>query len=132
MSKIIQGIIAQQLQDKRLFYPFIADLTAKEKAILSMRSDPDTTLEQIGERFKITRERVRQIEKKANDKLDYQRQIIETLAGEIEKSVFTEEEIEVVFSDYLKKKGIAKDIADIKVFWLDFNKLLWQQKNKNQ
>jgi DNA-directed RNA polymerase sigma subunit (sigma70/sigma32) len=128
MNKTIKEVIIKQLQEKRLIYPFVADLMVRERAILEMRKDPKNTLDGIGEKFGITRERVRQIEKKAKDKLDYQAQIIEILATEIGKNVFTEEEVEQVFSEYLKKKGIAKDVAGIKVFWADFSKILWKIK----
>ena len=50
----------------------LAELTPREERILRMRFGigmPDHTLEQVGQTFGVTRERIRQIEAKALEKL---------------------------------------------------------------
>jgi RNA polymerase sigma factor (sigma-70 family) len=51
----------------------LAELTQREREILAMRfgfdEDEEMTLEDIGQRFGLTRERVRQIQEKALTKL---------------------------------------------------------------
>jgi RNA polymerase primary sigma factor len=52
----------------------LAELTPREERILRMRFGigmPDHTLEQVGESFGVTRERIRQIEAKALQKLSH-------------------------------------------------------------
>lgn len=59
--------LAEQLQD------VLKTLTPREEKVLKMRfgigEDTDYTLEEVGERFNVTRERIRQIEAKALKKL---------------------------------------------------------------
>jgi len=139
MSNIIQNIIEQELRQKSLFYPFISGISPREKAILELRKGGKNkrTLQQIGDKFKLTRERVRQVESKAKTKLDYQAEIIQRLANKISEYVFTEKEIEIAFSNYLNEnppinKGSTAvvDYSGMKLFWMDFNKHLWQLKNR--
>ena len=58
---------------RRLVHEALAELTPREQDILCMRfgigSNADHTLEEIGKAFGVTRERIRQIEVKALDKL---------------------------------------------------------------
>jgi RNA polymerase primary sigma factor len=53
----------------------LSDLTEREREILRMRygfiDGSDHTLERIGDKFKLTRERIRQIEKEALTKLKH-------------------------------------------------------------
>ena len=134
MSKIIQNIIEQELRQKSLLYPFVSDITQREKAVLELRRQKKT-LQQVGDKFKITRERVRQIEKLAKSKLKYQEGITERLAQKISEVVFTEEEIEQAFSNYLnenppvdKDSTAIVDYSKMKLFWMDFNRWLWEGK----
>jgi RNA polymerase primary sigma factor len=58
---------------RRIVSEALADLTPREQRILRMRfgigSTADHTLEEIGKEFGVTRERIRQIEAKALEKL---------------------------------------------------------------
>jgi RNA polymerase primary sigma factor len=58
---------------QRIVSEALADLTPREQRILRMRfgigSTADHTLEEIGKEFGVTRERIRQIEAKALEKL---------------------------------------------------------------
>ena len=60
---------------QRMVGEALADLTPREQRVLRMRFGIDGatehTLEQIGEEFGVTRERIRQIEAKALEKLRY-------------------------------------------------------------
>ena len=134
MSKIIQNIIEQELRQKSLLYPFISGITQREKAVLELRKQKKT-LQEIGDKFKITRERVRQIETLAKSKLEYQAEIIERLAQRVGECVFTEVEIEQAFSNYLnenppvdKDSTAIVDYSKMKLFWMDFNRWLWEGK----
>ena len=135
MNNIIQNIIKQELQQKNLFYPFIAGLTKRERVILELRKQLKT-LQEIGEKFSITRERVRQVEAKANLKLETQAKIIQGLARKISEYVFTEDEIERAFSDYLNEnqQSVSKtstaviDYSRMKLQWMDFSRWLWEGK----
>ena len=127
MSRIIQQIIEQELRQKGLFYPFIADLTAREKAVLELRKS--RTFEQVGEKFGISRQRVQQVEKQAKAKIDFQREIVEKLACKIGEFVFEEGEVERAFIYYCGGDAYP----EAKLEWLKFNKLLWEnKKNANR
>ena len=139
MKNIIQSIIEQELQQKSLFFPFISDITQREKAILELRKQ-GKTLQEIGNKFnKLSRERVRQIEKKAKVKINFKAQIIERLAQKISRFVFTEDEIEVAFSNYLnesllidKESTAAIDYSKMKLLWMDFLRHLWKLKQRSE
>lgn len=66
-EEIMNVNLAEQLQD------VLKTLTPREEKVLKMRfgigEDTDYTLEEVGERFNVTRERIRQIEAKALKKL---------------------------------------------------------------
>jgi RNA polymerase primary sigma factor len=81
-------ILAELIEDNKIISPFLqagriflrkrlkeilTDLTLREQKILSMRFGLDDgiayTLEEVGEKFNVTRERIRQIEAKALDKI---------------------------------------------------------------
>jgi RNA polymerase sigma factor (sigma-70 family) len=52
----------------------LSSLSERERKIIRLRfgfDEPPLTLAQIGERMKLTRERIRQIEKQAKDRLRY-------------------------------------------------------------
>jgi RNA polymerase primary sigma factor len=82
------SVLAEFVEDDKTTSPFLqagrtflrerlkevlADLTLREQKILSMRFGLDDgmiyTLEEVGEKFNVTRERIRQIEAKALDKI---------------------------------------------------------------
>ena len=60
-------------EEKKNIKKFLTTLTPREKKILktrfNMESDKQKDLEQVGKDFNITRERIREIEKKAFKKL---------------------------------------------------------------
>jgi len=66
-QKVSQRILADQIRD------VLNDLTFKEKKILEMRNGIGDgiyrTLEEVGKEFGVTRERIRQIEAKAHEKI---------------------------------------------------------------
>jgi RNA polymerase primary sigma factor len=62
----IQGTLSREIQD------LLGQLPARDQQILRLRfglDDDPKTLEEIGEMLGLTRERVRQIEKRAKDQL---------------------------------------------------------------
>ena len=82
------SVLAEFIEDEKTLSPFsqasrtllkerlkeiLIDLTPRERKILSMRFGLDDsmtyTLEEVGEKFKVTRERIRQIEAKALNKI---------------------------------------------------------------
>jgi RNA polymerase primary sigma factor len=66
---VVQTTLGEKLQET------LAALSERERDILMLRhglvDDREYTLEEIGKRLGITRERVRQLENKANRKLRY-------------------------------------------------------------
>lgn len=137
MNNIIQNIIEQELRQKSLFYPFISDITQREKAVVELRKQ-GKTLEEIGKKFGLTRERVRQVENKAKVKTDFQIEIIQRLAQKISEYVFVEDEIEQAFFNYLQEEppidqsSTAKaDYSKMKLNWMDFSRHLWELKQRS-
>lgn len=64
--------LAIQAYDSDLLWKLVSELSPREQAVLKLRMGYETypmTLEEIGDKFGVTRERIRQIEKKALDKL---------------------------------------------------------------
>lgn len=61
----------EQKKVSSLLKPFIAKLKEKEKVIVNQRllAEEPTTLQEIGDRYRISRERVRQIEERVKDKI---------------------------------------------------------------
>jgi RNA polymerase primary sigma factor len=64
---LIRDNVEQQIRD------MVAGLEGKEREVISLRfgldGDDPRTLQEIGERLKLSRERVRQIESRAKEKL---------------------------------------------------------------
>jgi len=125
-ENIIINILKQELVDKNIIYPFIADLTNKEKLVLELRKQGITLLD-IGKRLKLTKERIRQIEEKANSKIDYQNKIVIHLAKKLSSVLFTEAEVEKAFLNYFS--GV--DYSEAKLNWTHFSKILWKEKNES-
>ena len=126
-NNIIQKIIEQKLADNSLIYPFIADLSNRDKAILTYRRQ-GKPLSFIGKKLGITRERVRQLEAKAERKLEYQKEIIAQVVIALKEYLFTENEIEAAFFEWQKSQPIGKT----KMHLVDFNKALWQLKQEKK
>ena len=126
-NNLIKTILERELEQKDLIFPFISGLSQREKAILSLR-EQGKALSEIGRKLKLTRERIRQIEAKANAKLEYQKEIIEKLAQCLGEYLFTEEEVEKAFFKFSvpNKWGYAT----IKLKWQDFSRQLWIKKSK--
>lgn len=64
--------LAIQAYDSDLLWKLVGQLSPREQTVLKLRMGYETypmTLEEIGDKFGVTRERIRQIEKKALDKL---------------------------------------------------------------
>jgi len=64
--------LAIQAYDSDLLWNLVGQLSPREQTVLKLRMGYETypmTLEEIGDKFGVTRERIRQIEKKALDKL---------------------------------------------------------------
>ena len=126
MNNFIKTILGWELEQKNLVYPFVAGLTQREKAILSLR-EQGKPLSLIGEKLSLSRERVRQIEEKANEKIKYQKDIIQTLADKLGEVLFEENEIEKALKEYLK----GKTYPEMKLEWVKFNKILWKNKKND-
>jgi len=124
-NNLIKKILQQELKQKNLLYPFIGDLSKREIAILKLRKNKKT-LQFIGKKFRITRERARQIETKAKIKIEFQDKIIDILAKRFGECLFDEKEIEKAFAKYLSKN--IKKYSARKLEWLVFNRLLWKNK----
>lgn len=127
-NNLIKRILQQELKQKNLLYPFIGDLSKREVAILKLRSgnEKKKTLQFVGKKFRITRERARQIETKAKIKIEFQNRIIDVLAKRFDECLFDEKEVEKAFTNYLSKS--IKKYSTRKLEWLIFNKLLWKNK----
>ena len=120
----IKEIIKKQLESREVFFPFISDLTIKEETILRMRNNNQGSLADLAEKFKITRERVRQIESKARDKLRFKNDVFEKLAGKLETMLFTEQDIEKAFMEFNK----SDDYTTLKIKLERFLELLRNEK----
>jgi hypothetical protein len=128
-KNIIVSILKKELLEKDIIYPFISGLNTREKAVLSFR-EGEKTLDEIGKKFRITRERVRQVEEKAKQKLSYQNEIIEKLAIWISKFVFSDQEIMLAFVNWKKSKVEDINVPDIIAEYNDFNKFLLELKQQ--
>lgn len=126
-NEIIKKVLEQELENKNLIYPFISGLDGKEIKILELRRQGQT-LQEIGNKLELTRERVRQIEEKALSKITFQKKIIEVLAEAIGKVVFVEQEIE---QSYIEMLGDVIDYTNKKIKYQELAKILWANKNKN-
>ena len=132
MNDKIKEVLERELESKDLIYPFIAGLTNREKLVLELRSQ-NKKLEEIGEQMtpKLSRERVRQIEEKAKEKIAYQKKIIETLAKKLGEVLFEQSEIEEALVNW-KNWFTTSDPMDKKCKALDFIKFLWETKVRKQ
>jgi len=120
----IKEIIKKLLESREVFFPFISDLTIREETILRMRDNNQGSLADLAEKFKITRERVRQIESKARDKLRFKNDVFEKLAGKLETMLFTEQDIEKAFMEFNK----SDDYTTLKIKLERFLELLRNEK----
>ena len=129
-NNIIRTILERELKTKDMFFSFISDLTVREQKVLNWRESQDDkkSLEYIGEKLKLTRERVRQIEISANKKVKRKKEIVDYLAAKLGEYLFNEYEVEKAFNQFYKKDKLG--ISAIKVMWSDFVKLLWKIKQK--
>lgn len=128
-NNLIRTILERELEQKNLFYPFLSGLTGREQKVLELRNQsPKKTLEYIGDKLKLTRERTRQIETRAYEKIKVQKDIVQTLANKLGEYLFEEGEIEKTFLSWVKEDSVAGK----KIRWQDFNKLLWKLKQKNE
>jgi len=128
-NEIIKRILEEELEKKDLIYPFVSGLTRREKKVLAWRGQKTPkSLQFIGEKLGITRERARQIENKAKQKISYQKEIVRKLSVVIGRNVFDEEEVERAFTQYMKK--YKKSQVRTKLEWISFIKILWKQKNE--
>jgi len=123
MKNQIKIILETEIKDKDLVYPFIAGLKKNEKTVLSLR-EQGFSLQEIGDKLYLTRERVRQIEAKAKAKIECQDKIIEDLAESLGKVLFVQEEVEDAFLKWRQVKNPNGDIVEIKNEWRDFYEFL--------
>jgi len=131
MSSLIKKIIEQEIKEKNLIYPFVAGLTKRERAILSFR-ERGKSLQFIGNRLGVTRERVRQLEERALNKLEYQEEIIENLVQRLSEFLFTEAEIEEAFHRYVLRSAKVDSEFQRKLKWLGFSRMLWRKKTSKR
>jgi transcriptional regulator len=123
---IIKLILNKQLEENRLFFPFINDLNGRESLVLKLRGE-GKTLEEIGDRLYITRERIRQIEVKAKDKQEHKKKAMEVLTDALADGLFEESEIGEAFESFLPN-GLTQ--AERSLEWLKLSKKLWELKRK--
>jgi transcriptional regulator len=126
-KNMIEKIIENEFSN--VFYPFISSLTDREKAVLELRAGGET-MESLGNKFDITRERVRQIEAKAKEKIKYQKDIISKLAKKLDEFLFTESEVEEAFIEWQKKVQNISNYTQAKMLWVEFEKILIENKIK--
>ncbi len=126
-NNIIKTILERELESKEMFYSFVSDLTKREQDILIWRGD-DVSLNYIGKELNLTRERVRQIEVKANIKVNRKKEILNYLSEKLGEYLFNEYEVEKAFNKFYKKDKLG--VSAIKVMWSDFNKILWRLKKE--
>ena len=133
MNETIKKVLESELESKDLIFPFVSGLTNREKLVLELRSQ-NKKLEEIGEQMtpKLSRERVRQIEEKAKEKIAFQKKIIETLSQKLGEVLFDENEIQATLTDWLVLLGLKLDFAQRKVKALDFIKSLWVTKRDSK
>jgi transcriptional regulator len=127
MEEEIIKIIENFLRDIAKQFP--ANISQREKAILAFRQS-GKTLQHIGNSMKLTRERVRQIERGAKGKID----ISHTMAVELYKRTIPyyikEEELEYIFIKwYLQETG--KEFLEGKKKWQEFITKLWENKQND-
>ncbi len=84
-NNIIKKVIKREINERGLIFPLVKGVTKREEKVLKMRETK--TLQFIGDKFGVSRQRIRKIEEKAKAKLDYQDRIIDDLAEKIRKEI---------------------------------------------
>ena len=126
-NETIKTIIIKELEEKNLIFPFISDISQREIAVLNWRKQRET-LDSIGKKLGgYTRERIRQIEQTAKSKINAKEEIIDRLTSKISEVVFSEEDIEKGFFEYLPK---GTPVSKAKLEWNKFQKKLWTIKGQ--
>ena len=113
---------------KEITSEFPVGLTQREKTVLVLR-EQGKTLQHIGDSMKITRERVRQIETIAKDKIKMNANLAENLYERIAPYYITEGEIECAFLAWYSDV-MGKDFLEGKVKFQDLLKIIWSNNNK--
>lgn len=80
-KSLLQGVLSQEL--KETMDEVRKSLTYKEQQLIGMRFDDNKTLEECAKEFKITRERVRQVEAKALRKMRQRSEKLRDFAEEM-------------------------------------------------
>ena len=128
-KRIINKILRRELKSKDLIFPFLRGLTQREKDVLLLRKK-GIKLESIGKKMGgISRERVRQIQRTAKNKIAFQDRIVEKLTEKLGESLFCEREIEKVFLSWFKYK-FGETLAKRKMVWQIFCRRLWRLKKE--
>jgi DNA-binding CsgD family transcriptional regulator len=125
-KEIVISTIENFLKEHNSQYPIF--LSKRELAVLDLRRQ-GKTLQEIGDRLKLTRERVRQIETNALARQMKSRELAGKLYETIKDFLFTEEELESSFSLWYTQLNNA-DFLEEKMRLQDFVKILWENKNK--
>ena len=101
----------------------------REKAVLALR-EQGKTLQSIGDQMNITRERVRQLEVRANERITKGDDMARELYRKIKLFFFDEAELEDAFLNWYSDV-LGRDIFEAKEKWRDFNKLMWDKKQND-
>ena len=113
---------------KEITSEFPVGLNQREKAVLALRGQ-GKTLQSIGDIMKITRERVRQIETMAKEKILMNAKLAENLYERIAPYYITEGEIETAFLTWYSDV-MGKDYLEGKVKFQDLLSMIWTEKQK--
>lgn len=105
---------------------FSVVLDQREKAILVLRSQ-NKTLQSIGDKMGITRERVRQLEGQAKQRIGKGRELAIKIYDIIKNYLFEDSEVEAAFLKWYSNK-INPNFQMAKLDWQVLLKTLWEQK----